>query len=45
LQDLADPDWIARPEVQPALAALPRLGLRFDALVKPRELKPLRKAA
>ena len=41
LQDLADPDWIARPEVQPALAALPRLGLRFDALVKPRELKPL----
>jgi L-fuconolactonase len=41
LQDLADPDWIVRPEVQPALAALPRLGLRFDALVKPRELRPL----
>jgi L-fuconolactonase len=41
LQDLADPDWIARPEVQPALAALPQLGLQFDALVKPRELKPL----
>jgi L-fuconolactonase len=41
LQDLADPDWIARPEVRPALAALPRLGLQFDALVKPRELKPL----
>jgi L-fuconolactonase len=30
-----------RPEIQPALAALPALGLRFDALVKPRELKPL----
>jgi L-fucono-1,5-lactonase len=44
LQDLEDPDWIARPEVQPALAALPRLGLRFDALVKPRELKPLLRA-
>jgi L-fuconolactonase len=41
LQDLADPSWIARPEVQPALAALPALGLRFDALVTPRELKPL----
>ena len=41
LQDLPDPAWIARPEVQPALAALPALGLRFDALVKPRELKPL----
>jgi L-fuconolactonase len=29
------------PEVQPALAALPQLGLQFDALVKPRELKAL----
>jgi L-fucono-1,5-lactonase len=44
LQDLADPDWIARPEVQPALAALPQLGLQFDALVKPRELKALLRA-
>ena len=43
LQDLADPAWILRPDVQPALSALPRLGLRFDALVKPRELKPLLK--
>jgi L-fuconolactonase len=41
LQDLADPAWIARPDVQPALAAMPQLGLRFDALVKPRELKAL----
>jgi L-fuconolactonase len=41
LQDLADPAWILRPDVQPALSALPQLGLRFDALVKPRELKPL----
>jgi L-fuconolactonase len=41
LQDLADPRWIARAEVEPALAALPRLGLRFDALVKPPNLRPL----
>ena len=41
LQDLPDADWIGRAEVQPALAALPQLGLRFDALVKPRELKAL----
>jgi L-fuconolactonase len=41
LQDLADPDWIARAEVQHALAALPHLGLCFDALVKPRNLRAL----
>lgn len=41
LQDLSDPSWITRPAVQPALAALPSLGLRLDALVTPRELKPL----
>ncbi len=41
LQDLPDPAWITRTDVQPALAALPALGLRFDALVKPREIKPL----
>jgi L-fuconolactonase len=41
LQDLPDPSWIARAEVQPALAALPTLGLRLDALVAPRQLKSL----
>ena len=41
LQDLDDPAWILRADVQPALSALPALGLRFDALVKPRELRPL----
>jgi L-fuconolactonase len=41
LQDIADPEWIARPEVQPALAALPQLGVRFDALVKPPHLRSL----
>jgi L-fuconolactonase len=42
LQDLDDPQWILRPEVQAALLALPELGLRFDALIKPRELPALR---
>jgi L-fuconolactonase len=41
LQDLDDPAWILRTDVQPTLSALPTLGLRFDALVKPRELRPL----
>ena len=41
LQDLADPEWIARSVVQPALAALPELGVRFDALIKPAHLRPL----
>jgi len=39
--DLPDPDWILRPDVQPLLAALPRLGLRLDALVKPPQLPAL----
>jgi hypothetical protein len=42
LHDLPDPAWILRADVQPALAALPSLGLTFDALVKPRELPALR---
>jgi L-fuconolactonase len=41
LHDLDDPAWILRDGVQPALSALTPLGLRFDALVRPRELKPL----
>ncbi len=41
LHDLADPAWILQDNVQPALSALTALGLRFDALVKPRELRPL----
>jgi L-fuconolactonase len=41
LQDIADPRWILRADVQPALTALPALGLRFDALVTPRELPAL----
>ncbi len=41
LQDLPDPAWILRADVGRALAALPRLGLRFDALVKPAQLPAL----
>lgn len=41
LQDIADPGWILRADVQPVLAALPSLGLRFDALVKPPQLPAL----
>jgi L-fuconolactonase len=41
LHDLADPEWILRPDVDGALAELPRLGLRFDALVKPPHLPAL----
>lgn len=44
LQDLPDPEWILRPRVQSALGVLPELGLRFDALVKPRGLKALLRA-
>ena len=41
LQDLPDPAWILRAEVGRTLAALPRLGLRFDALVRPAQLPAL----
>jgi L-fucono-1,5-lactonase len=41
LQDLTDSEWILRSEVQSTLAALPSLGVRFDALVKPAQLPAL----
>ncbi|MBC7609576.1 MAG: amidohydrolase family protein [Polaromonas sp.] len=34
LQDLADPDWILKPALAPALQAMLDAGLVFDALVK-----------
>src|SRR6266436_3821636 len=30
IQDIADPEWMLRPTLQPAMAALQRCGLRFD---------------
>jgi len=41
LQDIPDPAWILRKDVVHALRALPPLGLRFDALVKPAQLPAL----
>ena len=41
LHNLADADWILRPQVTAALRTLPALGLRMDALVRPRELPAL----
>ena len=38
LQDIADPDWILRPELAPALQAICDAGLTFDALIKPLHL-------
>ena len=40
LQDLAD-DWVLRPELEPAIAALIEHGLSLDALVRPRHLPAL----
>lgn len=45
LQDIADPDWILAGALQPALAAMARCGLVFDALVQPRHLPGLLRLA
>ena len=42
IQDIADFEWMLRPELAPALDALQRSDLCFDALVKPRHLPALR---
>ncbi|MEP9397017.1 amidohydrolase family protein [Mesorhizobium sp. KR2-14] len=41
LQDLDDPQWIATRPHPETVAALKRLGLRFDALVMPQHLSAL----
>jgi L-fuconolactonase len=38
LQDIAETEWILRPELSPSLRAMADAGLRFDALVRPRHL-------
>jgi len=43
LQELADAEWILRPDVQPALKATAQNGLRFDALIKPPQLPAIRR--
>ncbi len=37
-QDLPDDDFMLRPDIQPVYRTLVELGLRFDALAKPRHL-------
>ena len=38
LHDLSDAAWIVQPTVQPALVVMERLGLVFDALIRPLHL-------
>lgn len=42
IQDIADPRWLDRPELDAAFEALVAADLSFDALVTPRHLEPLR---
>lgn len=42
LQDLADPAWMLRPSLGPALSRMAELGLAFDALVRSPHLPHLR---
>lgn len=41
VQDIEDDDWLLGPALPPALSAMARNGLVFDALVKPRHLPRL----
>lgn len=45
LHDLSDANWILQPAVQPALAAMEKLGLVFDALIRPAHLPHILKIA
>jgi L-fuconolactonase len=45
IQDIADPDWMLSPALEPAFAALVEHDLRFDALVKPMHLPRLLRLA
>jgi L-fuconolactonase len=42
IQDIADPEWVTRHALDAAFEALAPRGLVFDALVRPRHLRPLR---
>ncbi len=43
IQDIPDPEWVLRPAIEPAVAAMESAGLRFDALLKPPHLQPFLK--
>jgi L-fucono-1,5-lactonase len=40
IQDIPDPEWMLRPSLEPAIAEMERVNLRFDALLKPPHLAP-----
>jgi L-fuconolactonase len=42
IQDIADPQWLARESLDPAFEALIAADMTFDALVTPRHLEQLR---
>jgi len=41
VQDIADDNWLARPELALAFEAMTAKGLVFDALLKPRHIAPM----
>ncbi|CAN7709723.1 amidohydrolase family protein [Bosea sp. LjRoot237] len=41
VQDIADDNWLARPELAPAFEAMAAHHLVFDALLKPRHFAPM----
>lgn len=43
IQDIADDDWMLRPDLRPAFEAMIACDLTFDALVLPRHLSQLRR--
>lgn len=42
IQDIQDPNWILKPQLDPVFKALEKMGLTFDALVLPIHLRSLR---
>jgi L-fuconolactonase len=45
IQDIADPEWMLRADLEPAFEAMIDHGLVFDALVRPQHLPALRELA
>ena len=45
MQDMADLEWMMKPELSPALSAMAECGLCFDALIRPHHLPVLRRFA
>lgn len=41
VHDIADPEWLTRPDLAPAFAALIAHDLVFDALLRPQHIRPL----